>query len=365
MLRSLIVASLLAVAVPTSAALANDAPVVDGPAELPPDNFLDRQYVDSKGCVFLRAGYGGRTRWVPRLDRSRKPLCGQAPSLARAGQPAPEAEVLATEPGTATAPVAAAETSGVTQSAEPQATSQPTPQAEASAPAIAVSVPETAPVVAASPAIILATPVKASRKARKAPRKVRVIFLRPLAGCPGEVRENRAIRLPDGRLAAPCDEAGSIHVVIAEAPVRAQGYKPAFDDGRFNPQRGQGTLRGKKEMSRVWTDGTPARLKTTPERASELAADKAPKVVVAPASGVRAAAGGRFVQAGAFGEPDNAARAVARLRSLGLPVASQTLVSRGRSLQAVMAGPFGDAASLSAALAQLRRAGYPDAFVRY
>lgn len=64
--------------------LAGAAPAmaeIGAPAELPPAGFDGRQYVDSRGCVFLRASYQGREQWVPRLSPDRKQLCGYAPSL--------------------------------------------------------------------------------------------------------------------------------------------------------------------------------------------------------------------------------------------------------------------------------------------
>jgi predicted small lipoprotein YifL len=53
-----------------------------GPAELPPADFAGRQYVDSSGCVFVRAEVNGAVTWAPRLNRDRTPLCGYRPSLA-------------------------------------------------------------------------------------------------------------------------------------------------------------------------------------------------------------------------------------------------------------------------------------------
>ncbi|MDO5603520.1 MAG: hypothetical protein Q4G25_00020 [Paracoccus sp. (in: a-proteobacteria)] len=52
------------------------AAVWAGPAELPPPDFTSAQYIDSKGCVFLRQGRG----WTARLDAGGAPVCGFPPS---------------------------------------------------------------------------------------------------------------------------------------------------------------------------------------------------------------------------------------------------------------------------------------------
>lgn len=74
-MRYLALAALLAAWAPAAAVAQG------GPAELPPAEFAGRQYVDSAGCVFVRAEIDGVVTWAPRLDRDRSPLCGYRPSM--------------------------------------------------------------------------------------------------------------------------------------------------------------------------------------------------------------------------------------------------------------------------------------------
>lgn len=72
-----------------------------GPANLPPAGFQGMQFVDREGCLFLRAGSGGRMLWVPMIDDSHQPICGMPPTRLDVGGPAGSAQ----DPGPAPAVV--------------------------------------------------------------------------------------------------------------------------------------------------------------------------------------------------------------------------------------------------------------------
>ena len=80
---AVMVATLGVSAVGLSEAVARSLYNADHPAEFPPASYKGSQYVDSRGCAYVRAGSGGSVQWVPRVSRDRRVLCGFKPTFAQ------------------------------------------------------------------------------------------------------------------------------------------------------------------------------------------------------------------------------------------------------------------------------------------
>lgn len=352
---------------------------VDGPAEYPPSSFAGSQYVDSSGCVFMRAGYAGQTTWVPRVTRDRQVICGQRPTF---GGARPAAPVIADAPQPRVAP---ARTGRVGQPMDTIASTTTPPRIVA--PAKARSAGPDPRSYAAAPVVVPA-PVPAAPPVAK-PSGV-AIAAAPVGqtACPNRSLVAQRFMLSDGRHVVRCvpqSEYPKTYASAAEIAALPQGvlqavpvtvppgYKPAWTDDRLNPLRGVGTPAGDAQMAQVWTSKVPMRAVPQKVRVVQVPAQAQPAGVTVssrsePAAQVRAApvqagAGGRYVQVGTFGEPANAAGAAARLRATGLPVAMSRVQKNGRALQIVMLGPLGPG-DVTGALSAARRAGFADAFAR-
>ncbi|TCP60254.1 hypothetical protein EV663_11141 [Rhodovulum bhavnagarense] len=249
-----------------SAAEAQSLRKDDGPAELPPASYQDRQYVDSQGCVYIRAGYAGQVTWVPRVGRDRKVLCGYKPSLASA-VPQPK---IATRP----APVRTAQTSQRTVPKVGAAAKSAQPVQ----PVRVLRKPAPQPGPAAAPApkrvVRAAPPVQAAPQKQVRRGKPACAGASPLSSqyindgsrypvrCGPQVDDPRGLPVPQGGARV---ERAATRDVLRPVPFQMpKGYENVWEDDRLNPMRGKRSERGDAQMALIWTDDVPARLVEIP-----------------------------------------------------------------------------------------------------
>ncbi|MCU9839097.1 SPOR domain-containing protein [Ruegeria sp. WL0004] len=148
--------------------------VATPPAEYPPASYKGKQYVDSRGCIFIRAGIDGNVTWVPRVSRERKQICGFQPS-AVAGSTSTAPQQAAPELITLDQPAATVAPKPTRTKAQPQvstvaaATTSPEPQVVRPVAAKPAVVPTTR-TTTARPVVV--APVAASAPSQVAPRSI-------------------------------------------------------------------------------------------------------------------------------------------------------------------------------------------------
>lgn len=394
---------------------------IGGPNEVPPSNYKDQTYIDSRGCVFLRVGYGGQINWVPRVTRDRKPMCGYAPTFAAKPADAPVQQaaapvVLPPVPQPQLQPQAA----GAPIDTVASLTTPPTLQDTTVNPVVVATevAPEVEPSVAEEPKAMVAVQPVAKysapvvRKARPpAPGAEQV-------GCYTSVPVAQRLHTTDGGSVVICTKgngtlegarapiythagnggaaligakgasgrfvtnqggaAAQAPIALRALPAIPKGYKAAWSDDRLNPNRAVGTAAGQAQQDLVWTRQVPARLVSASRIRHQIvvstksAPDPIRQAAITPtktrsvsAAGTAAAGNARhYVQIGTFGAPANAAAAKSRLRGAGFPVGTARVSKGGKTLQIVVAGPFPDPGKAKAALMAIRDIGFGDAFIR-
>jgi hypothetical protein len=239
------------------------------PAELPPASFTGVQYVDSRGCAFVRVGVGGTTEWVPRVGRDRQQLCGFVPTNAGQSQtalaPAPQERPGVTVIGGAPAPAAATTASRPAATAmRPSAPAQPAIRSVASTPRPMATQPRS---VATTPRPMPEAPQAATATAcPNLPADVRPFFTGPNPRCgPQAMHPGDAARGID-RTGSVEDGGDDIRRIVRYEVNPPAGYRAAWDDGRMNPYRGLAFAGGQRQMEQVWTNTVPRRLVGTAPR---------------------------------------------------------------------------------------------------
>ena len=218
------------------------------PAEFPPNSYQGRQYVDSEGCVFIRAGVDGNVTWVPRVTRSRKAICGFQPTFARS---APAAKAKNTQVVSAAAKAPKTKRQAVRKVEVIEVRAEP-----------AARVGQ--PACRGGNAVSQKYVGRAGENVRCGPQKGSAAFVR---------RENATGATLAGRRQAQPKEQRLVPRHIFESQMASRpavkipkGYKPAWDDDRLNPKRAHQTQAGKAQMDLVWTQTIPRTLiKRKPE----------------------------------------------------------------------------------------------------
>lgn len=355
---------------------------------MPPASYTGAQYVDSKGCAYIRAGYGGSVTWVPRVTRQRKLICGQTPTFAGVKPPAKTAPAP-----TQTTTVAAVQTTTVAPAktkAKPLVWVWPwqIKPKKTKTGTTTVAAVQTKPKVVKKPVVY-------GRQNNLAVRTV------PQVVHPADHLNGRA----GGATMVPATQVARAEIVVPA------GYKSLLADKTVPAQRGVGTAEGQAAMDLIWTQTMPRRLidvttgrdvtaqlpqvrypyttvastktysptttQTTKPKRKRPVTDEASPINMETIEDVSALYSGQeieaapvaqtglakqFVQVATFGVPANARRTLAKFADGGIPTASRPLTRGGRTFDIVLLGPFKDQQTREHALSTARGSGFSDAF---
>lgn len=292
-LTKLVAIALISGSVSAGALVAQTRPGSE-PFEFPPSSYNGKQYVDSKGCVFIRAGIDGNVSWVPRVTRKRTGVCGFKPTFAgQVTEPAPVRTATATQITIpAPAAVAAAPKAKAVVKPRPKRVVKVAPKpkpkvvrqvAKRPAPIVEKAVQPSQPVrtVAVAPsgqsACAGVSPIssqylqRGKHEVRCGPQDGAIVGARissapaPRAVAPVLVQRRvtavapqTAVQVPSYRRIVPRHVAVQrVNTTNVKVP---SGYKRVWTDDRLNSHRAEQSLAGHKAMNLVWTSTVPRRL---------------------------------------------------------------------------------------------------------
>ncbi len=389
-----------------SSAVAQNLGRASGPAELPPAGFGGKQFVDSRGCTFTRAGINGQPTWIPLVDRARNQICGGLPTFA--APPALKPFEFANETGNSATPPAP-----VAEAPKPVATPKPAPKpvitakpkpvapkpAKVAPPIKTIAskpvTPAPAPKVVEPPKPAVQPNVKRITRAdvcqgsiTVSPTYLNAATNQPVncangAKMPSRVKVNpRPLKIVTAPPAAPVAAPKPPVKTVTKNPAKpaakkltlAQACAQATQSGKtfINKATGKPIVcpqaapskvalapvsKPPKGFKPVWKDG-----RLNPNRGLPKTAGVVSTKSVAPAA--KSTTAGRYVQVGTFGVASNASATAARLKAMGLPVRVLQSTRGGKTYRTVLAGPFTNSSALNNGLGKARSAGFSDAFVR-
>ena len=402
-IASLLGCALVAMSLWASTTQAQSLRNAEPPAELPPSSYGGKQYVDSRGCIYVRAGLDGAVRWVPRVTRDRRHICGARPTLANAEQaPAPASkQATAPKPARTTAPkrTGPASTNAPAGAASRIAPAKPTMRKPV-IPAQKTRGQRRSPVVQGgcenlSPLSrrymgndpdIRCGPQAVSPVTSGGAQGARVA---PVAG--QRANPARGVRIVQGTRIVPRHvHEQQLQSTDLDGP--PDGYSRVWEDDRLNRRRAHQTLTGKRSMEARWTRTVPRQLKPAQLRAGTVVFDPGSARIVpatqpraristksqapqsaatrskaatprvstktsAPARKMRNATH-RYVQVAHFSDPSAMRQAAGKLRAAGLSVRVGRYSSGGVPHQLVLAGPYDSKTELHAALSVAQQTGF-------
>lgn len=363
------------------------------PAEFPPASFRAAQYVDSRGCVYVRAGASGVVNWVPRINRQRQHICNAQPSLAAAApapaparveiqppqpmrprmQPASAPITRVIAPAPATAPATAQRVGyamGGAAIKSPRAVApfvQPAaPQRRVVVPAAPAPMAPAAAVVAQSGGCQWASAISAQYMqgsgVRCGPQAQNPVGAAPRAA--------RMVVVAGGKDAAigPNTRVVPAHVATSQAQAAdvmalPKGYRWEWEDDRLNPYRAQQTPAGMAAMAQVWDSRVPARpVRPNLSSRAEAQLDQLPGKDRAIILTARQAP--RFVQLGSYANEAQARTDARRVAGKVAGLHMGTHYSASGSRRVLLAGPYDNPTELGRTLNRMRSMGFDAATLR-
>ncbi len=398
------------------------------PAELPPSSYVGTQYVDSSGCVFVRAGSGNTVSWIPRMSRDRQHMCNAQPTVVGGANntgrttaastasrvvqltvpSAAQTQTRVTPPRVTFRPEGTATTPSQNQNNN-VASAAPAPSTQPSAVTVAPSTGTTRTVTVSTPRRPAVLPVVTPRVAATPTTTTRPVTTTAAANTcalsgistqyvtsrrglavrcgPQQVHPSAYVSRTTGTRATttaaqaasqPTAQSGGAPFEVTNPNAQvAAGYRSVWNDGRLNPNRGpRGGAAATAGRVVMWTSVAPYRLIdiATGEDVTALYPQYTPpSQTVAVATSrynfpPQTSAAGRYIPSYSSRTPTSAEATVTRSRTQAAQVTSARTgtapITVGRGHRYVQLGAYANPANVNRAIATLHRLGLPAAKIR-